>query len=80
MVVSVHLLNDSYTEKIMAKRIKSTKKRKSEKSSTSTRNKVMIWGGLAVGIIALGYLLFWNLRGPSSIQDIVRHSGEVARA
>ncbi|MFO7680513.1 MAG: DUF3105 domain-containing protein [Chloroflexota bacterium] len=60
----------------MAKRIKSTKKRKSEKSSTSTRNKVKMWAGLALGIIALGYLLFLSLRGPSSIQDIVRHYGE----
>jgi hypothetical protein len=76
MAVLEHLLDKALTEKSMAKRIKSTKKRKSEESPASTRNKVLIWGGLAIGIFALGYLLYLSLRGPSSIQDIVQHYGE----
>lgn len=60
----------------MAKPLKKTNKQKTRKSSASTRNKVLMWGSIAIGIIALGYILYLSLRGPSSITDLVQHYGE----
>jgi hypothetical protein len=55
---------------------KSTRQRSSQQPPSENKlRKYVIWGAIALGIIALGALLYLNLQEPETLSDLVRSVG-----
>jgi hypothetical protein len=55
---------------------KSTRQRLSQKPANEKKwRKYVIWGAIALGIVALGSLLYLNLQEPETLSDLVRSAG-----